>query len=173
MRQLKNNFLALNNRFIVNRTPQHRQIIGLQKASSIGILCYIQQEKDYDELAALVKTLKGEGKKVNVLTYSAQTLGGPNSLKYPSFTDQSVSLTGQIKDTDVEQFTASVFDLLYCISQEPLAVLDTVLLRSKALCRAGKHFANKEYLFEIMVNPLQPTQLIDQLLHYTRLINNP
>jgi hypothetical protein len=171
MKQLKNNLLALSNRFILNRTHQHRQIIGLSQASTIGILYHIEQEENYNDLSAFIKILKAEGKKVSVLTYSEHSMNLANSLKYSSFTRESISMTGKIKDQDVETFTSTPFDLLFCIETQPLAVFESILIRSKAKCRAGRHFENKENLFELMVSPTEDTKLTDQLLHYTRLIN--
>ncbi len=175
MGKISDYFLDIRNKF-TSKNDVKRFTLNYSKAKNVGILFDIKNEDQYTILNDFVSMLRGDGKHVELLTYFDfdKMHSNPFSFQFDFFTKKDINVLGSIHSYQVDNFVEQDFDYLYCIFLEPFLPFDNILLRSKAKCRIGKYFENKEDFFELMIHLPETAvidDLIDQMFTYTKKLN--
>jgi hypothetical protein len=158
----------------VKRDSIKRSTVPFTKAKRVGILFTAGDKEKFLKVKELYTLLKNEGKEVEVMTYLAK--GAQNyEFLFKIFDKKGFSFTGKVLDEDLQAFIDSEFDYLLHLDTESTTFTDYILATTMARCRVGKYDAERNRLYELMLNIKNKEsydQLIDQISYYTRRITN-
>ena len=148
-----------------NKTP--RVNLSYRKAISIGVIFTVEDRKKHDQIKEFIRKLEQDGKQVKALGYLA-----PNQENYEFlfdfFTYREISFWGSITASSALTFADTAFDFLIYIDVNPNELILNLVAKSRAKCRVGKFWTDKEAFFEMMVESNGNTKaLIDALYQYT------
>ncbi|WP_027000379.1 DUF6913 domain-containing protein [Eisenibacter elegans] len=176
MGTIKDYFLQFKSKLAAERSNVKRYTQHYNEVKNIGILFNIRDMSKYQSLNDLVDQLKRDGKRISLMTYMDLDVmhSNPYNFQFDWFTKKHISVTGQIKSHQVDNFVEQGFDYLYCIYLEPFLPFDNILARSKAKCRVGKYFEGQENHLELMINLEEEgsiDRLIDEMFTLTKKMN--
>lgn len=160
--------LRYNTKSQIKKNKTHRASMAFKNAVSIGVLFTIEDRAKHDAVKDLVKKLEAEGKTVKVLAFLPEKKENFEFL-YDYFTLKDISFWGILHSADALKFASIPFDFLYCLDEDPNAMVLNVLARCKAKCRIGKYKENSETFYELMIESKNGIKsLIDGELRYSR-----
>jgi len=169
---IKNSLINLNTKTALKKNKARRGNIPFSKVRSIGILHSFNTQEEIKTIYHFFDQLEKGKIKVEVLVVKDKN----EELNVPEFTivnKQEISQLGKWNNDSIIAFKDNSFDYLLHINLNGTDVLtENILAHSKAKCRAGKYFEDKEQFYELMVTPKDDhvKKLIDQIYHYIQLI---
>lgn len=148
-----------------NKTP--RVNVSYKKAVSIGLIFTVEDRQKHDTIKEFIRKLEHDGKQVKALGFLP-----PNQENYEFlfdfFTYREISFWGNITATSALTFADTTFDFLIYIDTNPNELILNLVAKSRAKCRVGKYWADKEAFFEMMVESYGNSKaLIDAMYQYT------
>ncbi len=145
--------------------------VGYGQAASFGILYSAEDLKKHESIKKLIKYLKKDGKKVEVLSYLPEDVQN-FEFRFNFFTEKDVNWRGKFKNQDILRFTEQPFDYLFYVDFESLPVMRYILALSKAKCRVGHFEEENRPVCELMVAPELTTHnsLIEEMYKYTKIL---
>ncbi|TAD97067.1 MAG: hypothetical protein EAZ97_13050 [Bacteroidetes bacterium] len=174
MNGIKKYLLNFRNKHFLKRIDLLRKTLNYQDVKSVGVIFLTHDEQMHEHLNNFVKKMKDDKKNVTAITYFDRLHDNPYLFRYDFFTEKDISLFGEVKCRETEQFINTEFDYLYCISTEAeIDVFEPILAKCKAKCRIGNYRESKETLFELMIHIKQEQNidiLIQEMLRYTQAI---
>lgn len=176
--RLKFSFLKIRTKLSSSNIAMERSNIGLDKATTIGVLYSYETPTKNEVIQRFIRDLKNLGKKVSVLCYvTEEDRRKPNGNLLYSFDHQGITFFGEIISDRVQRFIVTPFDYLFHVDITTNALLDYILLNHPAKCRIGHFSHSRRGLFELMIKLGQMTtpvedikRLTKQMLHYTACI---
>ena len=164
---MKVNFLKIRTSNQLKKNKTTRVSTPYQQASSVGILFSVEDKKKHDDIKELIHKFEHDGKKVQVLEFLPSKKDNYEFM-FDFFTLNDISFWGKIESEKTIKFSDTPFDYLFCIDNEPNAMLLYLLARSKAKCRVGKFHEGEEPFFEFMIDSTEHVKgLIDGMYKYT------
>jgi len=134
----------------------------------MGIVFTVEDRSKHDRVKEFIKKLETEGKSVKVLAFLPEKKENFEFL-FDYFTSKDISFWGNLTSHDALTFSNLPLDFLYCLDEEPNAMVLNLLARSKAKCRIGKYKGGNEIFFELMIEGKNDVKsLIEAELRYTR-----
>jgi len=164
---MKLNFLKIRTNSQLKKNKTVRASIPYKEAASIGILFSVEDKIKHDAIKELIHRLEHDGKKVQVMSFL------PNKKEnfefmFDFFTTKDISFFGKITSGSAVKFSQTPFDYLFCIDNDPNAMILNLLARSKAKCRVGKFQETATPFFELMIDHAgHAKDLIDGIYKYT------
>ncbi|WGK64896.1 DUF6913 domain-containing protein [Croceiramulus getboli] len=143
---------------------------GSGRIRSIGFLVDARQFNDIDRLWEMARKIKGDDRYCKVCCY-VQDIPEMMQMRAISFDDDVIGWKGQLKDTELEEFTAEPFDLLVnFFTQEDLSLI-YIAGTSRAKFKAG--FPLQTYPLNDLVidTPLQKLETFEtELIKYLKIL---
>ena len=122
--------------------------VGYQQATSIGILTDTQ---DLETLETVKKFVHAQKKRqVKVLAYFNDKEAHPN-FPFAYFGNRDVNLISKPKGSEVEQFMAQPFDILFNLCLEENLMLGYIAALSNAKMRIGPYQEKTDY-YDLMID---------------------
>jgi hypothetical protein len=161
-------FLPHNTRNQLRKNKALRSSTTFKKAQQVGILFTVEDRSKHDIVKEFIKKIETEGKVVKVLAFLPEKKENFEFL-FDYFTSKDISFWGSLTSHDALAFSNLPFDFLYCLDEEPNAIVLNLLARSKAKCRVGKYKTGNEDFFELMIVSRNGTKtLIEGELRYSK-----
>lgn len=166
--------LGIVTRFVSKRKIAPRSNVGLNKATTIGVLYSYESPAKHEAVQRFIRDLKNLDKNVSVLCYTARKdrIYPTSYLRY-AFGHKAITILGKVKSDRIKKFTETSFDYLFHLDLTTNPVLDCLVAKHQAKCRVGHFDPTRKNLFEVMVkvNRTTPSEdikrLASQMLHYT------
>lgn len=160
-------FLKYKTKSLLRRNRSVRASLPYRQALNIGLIFTIDDKAKHAEVKDFIKKLQADGKRVTVITYLPKDKFNYEFM-FDFFTSKEVSFWGKITSDIANRFADTEFDLLYYLDDEPNPLLLNLIAKSKARCRVGQFWLNREPFFEMMIeNRAGIKGLIDAMYRYT------
>lgn len=165
---MKFRFLRYKTKGFLKRNKALRVSLPYQQALSVGILFSVEDKLKHDEIKEFIRHLEHDGKQVKVISFLPKNKDNYEFM-FDFFTEKDLSFWGNINSTTALNFTELPFDFLYYIDTTPNPMLMNLIARSKAKCRVGKFWEDKESFFEMMIQSNNGHKtLIETMYRYTK-----
>ena len=152
-------------RLLANK--QNTTIDSQQKITSVGILTSVDILESID-VKTQIQTALGVK---NVQLYSYRTFSKKNEPSLEYFSEKDINLNGNFIQPNLKDFLEQPFDLMIGYFNEPNLYLETAMVQSKALFKAGfSGVNNKLYQLEIASEPTQIKQFLQELKKYLQIL---
>jgi len=162
------NLLRLRTSSALKKNSALRASIPYKQPLSVGIIFSVDDKQKHDNIKEFIRHLEQDGKKVQVLEFLPKKKDNYEFL-FDFFSDKDLSFWGQITSPMALKFSATPFDYLYYIDQEPNPMMLHLLALSKAHFRIGRFVEPDSAFFEMMIEHKGPVKgLIDNMYKYTR-----
>lgn len=148
-----------------------KETVGYADAKYVGVLYTAEDLKKHDAVKTLIRNIKKDGKKVEVLSYLPE--GVQNfEFRFNFFTDKDISWLGKFRNPDIMAFANQQFDYLLYADFESLLHMRYILALSQAKCRVGHFEEDNRPVCDLMVAPELTTynSLIDEMYKYTKIL---
>lgn len=162
---------ALKNR----RTPK---VINFSSVKKAGILAEINNENELEQVRNLIRLLKSNGVTVRALYFFNQKKipqhFTPTGIE-EGFSRKELGWNWLLPNLLTAGFTSEHCDLLIDISPENSLPLKWVAARCKADFKTGLMSVHFQPVFDLMISCKEACdikQIIDQMMHYLKMINN-
>lgn len=168
---LKKSLINLHTKTALKRNAAKRESILFSEVKKIGIVhSYVSQE-EIKSVYHFFDQLEKSNIKVEVLILKNKE----TELNIPEFIiadEQELTQFGKWNNEDIKGFFNEHFDYLIHLNLEENELVENILALSKAKCRVGKYFSDKEKYYELMISPEEDNirKLIDQIFHYIQII---
>ena len=158
-------------RFAKKRTGR-KCSISYGEAKRIGIIFTTADLEKHLLIKEFIKKLENDGKEVDVLTFLPKNEVNHEFI-FNYFTEKDITFFGKFNNRDVIRFAARYFDFLFCIDLNPHPLTESILAITKAKCRVGCYIANRDHLFELMIQPKERTteNLVDEFFRYIKILH--
>ncbi|MGI2261933.1 DUF6913 domain-containing protein [Candidatus Cardinium hertigii] len=151
-----------------------RSNVGLNKATTIGVLYSYESPAKHEVVQRFIRDLKNLDKQVGVLCYTTKKdrIHTSSHLRY-AFDHDAITILGKTKSDRIQKFIKTSFDYLFYLDLTIHPVLASVLVQHHAKCRVGHFDPTSRNFFEVMVQVNRTTpvedikRLASQMLHYT------
>ena len=166
---------------IIRETLKNRRtvkVINLSEVKKAGVLAEINSEEELTQVRNLLRLLKTDGITVRALYFF-------NDKRIPvhftptgieeGFSRKELGWNWLLPDLFTAGFTAEHFDLIIDISPETSLPLKWVAARSRAGFKAGLMSVHFQPVYDLMISCQDKcdfAQIIDQMMHYLKMINN-
>lgn len=161
-------FLKYKTKSFLRKNNSVRASLPYKQALNVGVIFTIDDKAKHAEVKDFIKRLQHDGKRVTVMTFLPRDKFNYEFM-FEFFTTKDVSFWGNITSVVANRFADQEFDLLYYLDHEPNPLLMNLIARSKARCRIGQFWENREPFFEMMIeNKGDVKSLIDAMYRYTR-----
>lgn len=163
----------------MNRNERGKMVMGLDEARSIGIVFDASTAADYRLITNHVKLLKDLGKKVTCIGFVQQK-------KLPGYLHHHVNWTFcqkkdfawnlRLKTTPMKEFVTDEFDILIDLSSSELFFTKYLAGISKAKYKVGKFNPDQIDIFDLLMQVPDNSnlqELMDQIIHYLKIIKKP
>src|SRR6266850_1234344 len=165
---LRMSFLKMRTSSALRRDSVRRASIPYKRVQSVGIIFSVEDKQKHDHVKEFIHHLEQDGKKVQVLEFLPKKKDNYEFL-FDFFSDKDLSFWGQITSPMALKFSATPFDYLYYIDQEPNPMMLHLLALSKAHFRIGRFVEPDSAFFELMIEHKGTVKgLIDSMYKYTR-----
>ncbi|MDN5200466.1 hypothetical protein QQ008_03815 [Fulvivirgaceae bacterium BMA10] len=158
----------------MRKNDASRKTVSYTEAKNIGILFTIENREKHEKVKSLIKTLKEDGKTVDVLCL---LLPGKENydFTFDYFTPKDFSFFGQVTSELVASFNDKEFDYLIYLDIQPDIFAENILANCRAKCRIGK-FVNeqKSPFYELMIKTQETQDLqlfINEVYHYLKVLS--
>ncbi len=163
-------FLKYKTKSMLRRNHALRASLPYKQALNVGIVFTINDKAKHMDVKDFIKKLQQDGKRVTVITYLPRDKFNYEFM-FDFFTNKDISFWGNITSVVANRFADTEFDLLYYLDDEPNPMLMNLIARSKARCRIGQFWENREPFFELMIeNKSGVKGLIDAMYRYTQVL---
>lgn len=163
---MKETLIRMNTRKFL-RGQSLRSNIPYNQALNIGVLFTVEDQAKHALIKDFVRRLESDGKKVQVLEFLPDKKEN-YEFKYPFFTNKDFSFFGSLHSNDAMHFINMRFDYLFVPDLTTNTMIQHIVSRSKASCRAGKYFEGGEAYFDLMIESVTTVnELINSLYSYT------
>lgn len=155
------------------KTRKHPKPTAYAVSKSIGIIINVAEDMSTKSIAAFIKLLQDEGKKVEVLCY-LNNKDVPNfPFGFNHYSSKDFNWYAKLTSPSVKKFINSNFDFLFSLDLSQTLAVEYVLASSKAECRVGPFIQNKKDLYELMVQPTNKSidSLFSHLYYYCKKIS--
>lgn len=166
--------IGLNRSIKKNKTKRY----NIHYKDARNILLFFTSEGN--QKLAMVKSLQNkmekEGKKVRCLYLLLDDMDKPDvhlDVGMDRFSPEDFSYMGKIIKPNVREILNIEYDYLIHADMESNMYADLILAQSKARCRVGKHFKERERHYELMIGIPEDKKinfLLDQVYHYLKVI---
>lgn len=161
-------------RFVSKNKTAVRSNVGLNKATTIGVLYSYEGPAKHKVVQRFIRDLKNLNKKVSVLCYTTakDRVHASSNLRY-AFGHHAITILGKVKGDRIKKFIETSFDYLFHLDLHTNSVLDCIVAKHDTKCRVGHFDPMRKNLFEVMVKVSRTTpvedikRLASQMLHYT------
>ncbi|MDZ4715169.1 MAG: hypothetical protein SH819_06830 [Cytophagales bacterium] len=165
---MKLTFLKWRTQSALLKNKSLRASTPYRKSNLIGIIFSVEDRQKHDDVKEFIKHLEADGKQVQVLEFLPKRKENHEFL-FDFFSDENLTFMGKINNAKVEQFSNTPFDYLFYIDREPNPLVLSILARSRAHCRVGKHHEGSELYFEFMIDSNGTLKgLMDNMYKYTK-----
>ncbi|WP_342265560.1 DUF6913 domain-containing protein [Cardinium endosymbiont of Philonthus spinipes] len=159
-------------------SKQHKALarsnVGLNKATTIGVLYSYESPAKHEVVQRLIRDLKNLDKQVSVLCYitGKDRMHASSNLRY-AFGHKAITILGKVKSDRIKKFIETPFDYMFHVDLTTNPLLDYIVAKHPAKCRVGHFDPMRKNLFEVMVKvsrtaPVEDMKrLAGQMLHYT------
>ncbi len=151
---------------------------NIHYADAKNILLFFTSEGN--QKLAMVKGMQNkmekEGKKVRCLYLLLDEIDKPDvhlDVGMDRLVPEDFSYLGKITKPEVKEILKIEYDYLIHADMESNMYADLILAQSKAKCRVGKHFEEREKHYELMIEIPEEKKinfLLDQVYHYIKVI---
>ncbi len=153
------------------RKTRDQDTVGYADAKYVGVLYTGEDLKKHDAIKQLVKKIKKDGKKVEVLSFLPEGIQN-FEFRYNFFTGKDISWLGKFRNPDVTSFANQQFDYLLYVDFESLPHMRYILAMSQAKCRVGHFEEDNRPVCDLMVAPELTTynSLTEEMYKYTKIL---
>ena len=174
--KLNTGSFLLNRKF--KRSNRKRELINLNLAENIGIICHINSEEQFKLLNKLAKELTSNRRKVLLVGFVNDkeipdycVVAGPGYY----FTQQDINWFGIPKNDYILKFMEKDLDILLDLTRDDNFTTQYIVALSKAKLKTGQQSIKKEPFLDVMIkmdNSHSMNDFITQTLHYLTLLKN-
>ena len=166
--------LGIVTRLVLKNRTLARSNVGLNKATTIGVLYSYEGPAKHEVVQRFIRDLKNLDKQVSVLCYTTgkDRVHASSNLRY-AFGHNAITILGKVKGDRIKKFIETSFDYLFHLDLTTNPVLDCMVAQHHAKCRVGHFDPMRKHLFEVMVKVSRTTPIEDikrlasQMLYYT------
>lgn len=167
---MKKSFLKLKTNSYLKRNKIVRGSTPYKAAINVGVIFTVEDKQKHDYIKDFVKKLEHDGKKVSVISFLPDRKENYEFL-FDFFTEKDLTFLGNITSSTAIKFSETPFDYLFYLDREPNPMVMSLLARSKAKCRVGRHADTSHPYFEFMIESEEETKgLIDAMYRYASLL---
>ncbi len=168
---MKKAFMWLRTRIAYSKkkTSRHQ---SFDKAGKIGILLNNPDFTQNDSINRFVRSLKDQGKEVNVLCFLDEGVNRLYDFPYLELRKKDLTLTGGFQSEKINNFVKSRFDYLYSINISPFLPFKNILSRNQSAVRIGKYFSGSDKYLDIMIDMQDKDDLQSLIKKMNELIPN-
>jgi len=135
-------------------------------ARHMGILFSVEDKAKHEIVKELIRKFEQDGKQVTVMEYLPPDKQN-FEFKFDFFTENDISLWGQITSPGALKFAETPFDYLFYLDTDPNPLMEHLLVKSKARCRVGRQWDKGASYFEFMVqSPPSIKELVETMHRY-------
>ncbi|MCS7005850.1 MAG: hypothetical protein NZM38_11070 [Cytophagales bacterium] len=170
---IKNLFLRLRKNQAIKQNQVVRQNISFKSAKNIGVIFSLDDIQNPDTFSKFIKSLKTNGRNLQIIGYSKQPTISGLQFQPKVFGYKDVSLWGEIRNEELNNFIRTPFDYLFCLSKKPLPFFDYILANSPAKCRICQYADGRHLVAEMIIKPkpnAPEEKLYERFLYYTQLL---
>lgn len=169
-KEMRLSFLKYKTKSYLKRNSSIRVSLPYKQSMNVGVIFTVEDKAKHDDIKNFVKRLQQDGKKVTVISFLPNDKFNYEFL-FDFFTHKDLSFWGNITSPTADKFANADFDLLYYLDNEPNALILNLIARSKAKCRVGKFWQDREPFFEMMIESRNGVRsLIDAMYQYTHVL---
>lgn len=166
---LKKAIIQYKTRFNLKKR-EHSEPVDFLSGQNIAII-YSDEFENEDQITTIMKELEDEGKTVNLLVFCHDIKKKNTSL--PFFSTKDISLTGEIKKSEIAAFFKEAYDFALCFDQSSHYLIDYAFSLIQAKCRIGLRSPDREHFFEMMIHSESSTKpLSSEVLKYLKMVQH-
>ncbi|MDG1237455.1 MAG: hypothetical protein P8N69_00935 [Flavobacteriales bacterium] len=160
------------------KNTRNVQSCNIEDAKSMGMLCVIKNENDYESTVQIIKLIKAEYKIPNIKILAFYPLkNDPEFLKsrlgLDFFTIYDLNYYSLPKKNVVKKFMSQRFDILLDLTENVTIPLRLVLLLSKSPFKIGSFSEDKKPYYDLMIetDPKDYLQYVKHVINYLKIFN--
>lgn len=149
------------------------EVVSLQKAKRIGILCNITTESTYKDIYAVFSSLQSANRMVWLAGYIDDKMVPFYCIQQLSadfFCNKDLNWFGKPEKVQINDFINTEFDLLLDFTHQPYSVIQLMLALSHAHFIVGSQKENAQY-YDLLINSdteIENCDLLKHIAHYTQ-----
>src|SRR5574344_1127236 len=148
-------------------------VVSLQRAKSVGLLCNITTEDTYKEIYEVFASLQAANRYVWLLGYIDDKIVPFYCLQQLSadyFCNKDLTWYGKPEKVQVDDFLKTEFDILIDFSNERSDIFELILSLSRAhfIVGAQQEYANSYDLLIQTDKPMEHRELLKTITYYTQ-----
>lgn len=161
------NLLKFRTNLLLKSNKSKRANVPYKDAASIGIIFSVEDKIKHETIKQLIKRFEQDGKKVQVLEFLPKKKDN-YEFRFDFFTEDELTLWGNINSPDALKFADSPFDFLLYLDKTPNPLILHILALSKSKCRVGKSWSDGQPFFELMIESVGDIKMMsDTMYNYT------
>ncbi len=160
------------------RSARKKELVNLNLAENIGVICHINSEAQFKMVNTLVKELTTKKRTVLLIGFVDDkeipdycVVAGPGYY----FSQQDINWLGMPKNDYIQKFMDKELDILLDLTRDDNFTTKYIVALSKAKLKSGQQSSAKEPYLDVMIK-MNSTQsmkdFITQTLHYLTLLKN-
>lgn len=148
-------------------------VVSLQRAKSVGLLCNITTEDTYKEIYEVFASLQAANRYVWLLGYIDDKIVPFYCLQQLSadyFCNKDLTWYGKPEKVQVDDFLKTDFDILIDFSNESSDIFELILSLSRAHFIVGAHQEYSNY-YDLLIQtekPMEHWELLKNITYYTQ-----
>ena len=165
-------FKEKSNQKYINKLLNARQVlVNNNKMSSVGVILNMSEFSDFESFRLFFKSLGVQLAKIQIIAFVEDSKDS-NELWDTYFNPKDLGWKGKIKNTDLQIFVDTKFDVLISYCKENHLELNLITAASKANFKVGLTDED-ERLYDLMIDvkPKQFSLFKDELKKYLTVLN--